>query len=107
MATKMLKNGDIRQLDFVLTTRWDYFKGQVSLSGKSTYNLIALKKTIHQLADPITEAFLTVGQQHGGSIDDQGRLKIPDDQVPEVNKELTDIALQEQEVTFTPILVRD
>lgn len=107
MATKTMKNGDIRQIAFDLSQRWESSKSNIKLSGKATYALIGLKRKLLSIGDEITEAFGTVGLALGGKVDEMGMLKIPDDKIDEANKQLTEIAVQTQEIEFTPIVLNE
>lgn len=107
MATISMKNGDIRQISFTLDTNWDQIKRGLSVSGKSLYSIIALKRKLAEMAGVITESFLVIGQNHGGQVQQDGSLKVPDDQIPEVNKLLTEVALETQEISYQPIVLKD
>lgn len=105
MNTITMKNGDIRQISFTLESSWDSMKGAIKVSGKALYSIIAIKRKLSELANVITESFLVIGQNHGGEVQPDGSLKIPDENIPEVNNLLTEIAMEEQTVEFKPIVL--
>lgn len=107
MATISMKNGDIRQISFTLDSSWDSMKGSIRVSGKTLYSIIALKRKLSDMANVITESFIVVGQNHGGQPQQDGSLKIPDENIPEVNKLLTEIAVEEQTIDFKPIVLNE
>lgn len=107
MATITMKNGDIRQIGFELNTNWQAIKGELKVSGKAMYAIISLKKRITELTDMVTESFLTVGQNLGGVVQQDGSLKIPDENIEEANKQLTEIALETQEIEYKPIILHE
>lgn len=107
METRTMKNGDIRQIAFTLEGHWEEYKLDIRVSGRTMYNLIALKRHFAERAVAITESFMVIGQSHGGEIQPDGSMKIPDENIEEVNKLLTEVALEEQEIQYKPIVLSD
>lgn len=107
MATLNMKNGDIRQISYTLDSEWESIKNQIKVSGKTLYAIIALKRELANLANVITESFIVIGQSHGGQPQPDGSLKIPDENIPEVNKLLTEVANETQSVEYRPIVLAE
>ncbi len=107
METRTMKNGDIRQIAFTLEGHWNEMKVGIRVSGKTMYNLIALKRQLAEKAADITEAFMIIGQNNGGQIQENGSMQIPDENIQEVNKLLTEVANEQQDITYRPIELRD
>lgn len=107
MATLTMKNGDIRQISYTLDSEWESIKNQIKVSGKTLYAIIALKRELANLANVITESFIVIGQSHGGQPQPDGSLKIPDENIPEVNKLLTEVANETQSVEYRPIVLTE
>lgn len=107
MATLTMKNGDIRQISYTLDSEWESIKNQIKVSGKTLYAIIALKRELANLANVITESFIVIGQSHGGQPQPDGSLKIPDENIPEVNKLLTEVANETQSVEYRPIVLAE
>lgn len=107
MSTRQMKIGDVRQIGFLLVTQWESLKDRVTVSGKSMYALIALKRTLEAKFQEINETFLEVGQRHGGYANEQGNLQIPEDKIETVNTELTEIANEMIDIDYREILLRD
>lgn len=106
MATITLKNGDIREIAIKMAQEWDFMKGDIRLSGVNLFRLLTLKKIIMEKGNTINEAFREVGLRAGGTISEQG-LRIPDDKIDEVNKDLSEIALEDVEIEFAPIKLNE
>lgn len=107
MATLEIKNGDIRQIGFSLLTQWEGIRPLIALKGKDLYHLIALKKNIEQRFQAVNETFMAIGQRYGGEIDERGNMKIPDENIEIVNKELTAVANETESIEYTPIHIGD
>lgn len=107
MNSITMKNGDIRQISFTLDTSWEGLKGDIKVSGKVLYSIIALKRKLTTMANDVTESFLVIGQNHGGEAQPDGSMKIPDEQIEEVNKLLSEVANETQDFEYKPIVLAE
>lgn len=107
MNTISMKNGEIRQIAIALEGLWGDIKQNLKVSGKTMYNVIALRRTLTEQAQVIQETFYTIGQNNGGTATEDGGLKIPDENIPEVNRLLNEVANTEQEISYNPIVITD
>lgn len=105
--TKELTNGQLREIGFALAKAWNSQKAQIKLTGKDLFHLLQLKHEIDQQNSVLNEAFMAIGEAHGGTPNEQGNLQIPEDEVAAVNKELTEIALQKTSIEYTPIKIKE
>lgn len=104
---KELTNGEIRTMGFGLANAWGNSKNDIHVSGKNLFNLLKIKAEIDAKMEVINKAFLTVGEQNGGTINEQGNMQIPTENLPKVNKELDDIANQTDEIEYNEIVLTD
>lgn len=105
--TKQMKNGDVRQIAYELEGIWNQQKNEIKISGRALYNLIALKKRLQEESTVITESFMVIGQNNGGVLQENGSMKIPDENIAEVNKLLSEVANEEISIEYSPIKLVD
>lgn len=107
MATKTLKNGDIRQFWLTLVNTWESSKKDIKLSGANLYRLLAIKKKIDEQAIIVNEAFVEIGVSLGGTDTGDGQLKIPSEKIEEANKLLSEVAVEEVSIEYSPIELKE
>lgn len=103
MATKTLKNGDVRQFWMTLMMVWETSKKEIKLSGASLYRLLAIKKKIEEQAVVVNDAFVQIGISLGGVDAGNGQMRIPDEHIEEANKLLSEVAMEEMQIEYSPI----
>lgn len=109
METKTLSltNGELRVIGLTLGQIWAEEKRKINLSGKGMYYLLKLKQEIDAKNLIINEAFMTIGQNHGGTINEDGNMQIPPENIEVVNKELAEIADEKIEIQYSPVILTD
>lgn len=95
------KNG----MDFI--NLWNEEKKDVTLSVKSMYALMKLKRGFETEFDKMNEMLKLIAEKHGATIQQDGSFQFPQDQVEAANKELQDFALTDIDFEYTPIKIDD
>lgn len=105
--TKTMTFSDVKLLSDSFANFWAQDKEQISLSGKPLYNLIKLKKELEKKALTIQETIIALGEQFGGSFNEEGRFTIPEDHVQEVNEKIMEMGEQEIEIEYDEIILTE
>lgn len=69
--------------------------------------MLKIKQQIEEKTRLINQAFMAVGERFGGTVNEQGNLQIPQENIPTVNTELESVAAQEDNIEYTPIVLKD
>lgn len=106
----MVKEFTANELKYLIETlfqNWEEFRKDLRLNGKSTYNLIAIKKEFERQAQILQETIFAIGTELGGRPDDHGNFKVPNDKVEEMNNRLMEFGNQKIEISYNPIVIKD
>ena len=106
----MVKEFTANELKYLIETlfqNWEEFRKDLRLNGKSTYNLIAIKKEFERQAQILQETIFAIGTELGGHPDDHGNFKVPNDKVEEMNNRLIEFGNQKIEISYNPIVIKD
>lgn len=107
MATKTLPLGQMGNIATIFMNQWEQHKGEVRLSGKSLYSLLAIRKIATEQLQQLQETAFTLAKNAGGTEMQNGGIKVPDDKVDEVNRELNDLQNSDFTLEYTPIVIGD
>lgn len=99
--------GKIMSLSQMLTSSWEDLKGQINLSPKNTYSLIALKRKVLEAGQTFQETIAQIALRHNGEMQPDGSIRVPDEEIDKVNQELAPMQNETTEIEYTPIVVSD
>lgn len=100
---KKLTLGDVAMLAQFLLGNWEQQKTEIKLNGKAVYALIKLKNNLMSEFRKIQEASRTVVLSHGGVEQEDGNIKVPDNEIGAANMELSELQKEEITLEYTPI----
>lgn len=102
---KTIKAGDLRIIAEDLVTNWQACKDQINVGVITLYNLIGLKKTCEREYMVIQEAIMTFAESLGGEPTEQGGIKVPPENVEEMNKKISELFNQDIEIEYKEIQI--
>lgn len=105
--TKQLDFNSIMYLIDVLNKNWTEEMKKTSLSTRSLYNLVSLKKKLEAKAVEIQETAFSIVLKHGGSQTENGGVSIGEAEAPEANKELSDLTKEKTEIEYSEIVLTE
>ena len=102
----VLTNAKIRYIAEFFGPKWDSIKGEVKLSGKALYNMIAVKRQVLEKAQDIDGVIMALADRFGGEVLQNGSIHFPEDKVSEVNSALQEAMNVEATIQFNPICLK-
>lgn len=104
---KAITTGEIRKICEDLFPIWEESRKQIKCSGKTTYNIIKLKKELEKHLITIQDTVMTMAEQSGGIRQDNGSYRVPEDKVEELNTKLSEFSESTIEIEYSPIALSE
>lgn len=102
---KTLTTMQVREIGGQLLSNWDEIKKDVKLSSRSLYNLIALKKCLEEKLSVIEETLMTIANQYGGEPQQDGSVRIPQENQEDAGKALVELGKEEVDIEYQEIVI--
>lgn len=107
--SKMIKTmtvNEVMGIMNILFPAWESRKGEIKIKGKPMFALVGIKKSLEKHAQASQEAFSAIAEQFGGIFNSQmGGYQIPEENQKEAQAAIAEIAKQEVEITYLPIIL--
>lgn len=98
---------EIEGLYYNIANDWDTNIKDIKLGMRSLYNLICLKKKIEEQHLKTQETVAALFKSHGATQNEDGGLKIPEEQSQEVNQQLNNLGNEKTELEFEKIVIKE
>lgn len=100
---KKMTLGEVMAISQFLIANWDQQKSEIKLGGRAVYALIKLKNNLMDEFKKAQEATRTIVMAHGGVEQDDGSIKVPDNEIGPANAELNELQREEVKIDYIPI----
>ena len=98
----------IRDFGNRLLSTWEEEKENISLSGRSLYNLISLKRKIEEEFHAVEEALVLMLKKHGAELDEAtGALRVPPERQAEAQKALEPFGEETISIEYAEIKMQE
>lgn len=104
--TRTMSLGGASQIAQLFMTTWQAEKDNIKLSAKGMYSLLNIRNTCIDKFKAVQESAMEFARSVGATETDKG-LQVPEDKIPEVDRQLNDLQMETFELEYTPIAMRD